>query len=81
MKTQRYERVQIGDGSSYPPAYSVGDDYLSHLCSALADGTATREQQLVARSYVEAYCALVDATTARRADVVRALRRVVWRRP
>ena len=71
----RYRRVDTGGGSSFPPAYGEEDDFLHILCRALTDGTATRPQQLAARSYIEAYSALVDCTAKRRADIVRELRR------
>jgi len=77
----KYRRVDTGGGSSFPPAYSERDDYLDLLCVALTMGEADRSQQCAARSYIEAYCALVDATRDRRAEVVRALRRDAGRKP
>ena len=75
MTAPKYRRVDTGGGSSFPPAYHEEDDYLDLLCGALTMGDADRTQQFVARSYIEAYCALVDATRDRRAEIVRALRR------
>ena len=71
----RFYRVDTGGGSSFPPAYHEEDDYLDSLCRDLTDGSATRTQQLAARSYIEAYAALVDCTRDRRNEVVRYLRR------
>lgn len=80
MSAPRVFRVDIGDGSSFPPAYGMEDDVLDILGRALTDGTATRSQQLMARSYIEAYVALVDCTRDRRERVVRCLRRDGGRR-
>lgn len=75
MTAPRFYRVDTGGGSSFPPAYGMEDDVLDLLSRALTDGTATRSQQLMARSYIEAYVALVDCTRDRRTEIVRCLRR------
>ena len=74
MPSERYYRVPIPGGGSFPPIDFVVDGFMSGVCRRLTDGTATHSDQLVARSYIEAYNVLVNLPHKDILKVVRALR-------